>query len=114
MAAPTAGRLRHRVAFDIRETVDDGAGNRRGGWVQQFACAAELRHRGGSEGVLAARLEGRNVMGVYVRSSRQTRRVTTDWRMRDDRLGTEYAIRAVDGITDPAWVYLTVESGVAA
>ncbi|TPJ76195.1 head-tail adaptor protein [Mesorhizobium sp. B2-6-3] len=112
---PSAGSLRHRVAFDARSAVDDGYGNTvAGDFAEKFQCRADLRSRGGSEAVLAARLEGRNIFGVYVRSSSQTRQITTDWRMRDARLGTVYAIDAVDSVTDPAWVYLTVESGVAA
>lgn len=62
---------------------------------------------------MAARLEGRQILGVYVRSSENTRRLTPDWRMQDER-GTEYAIDVVDSITDRRWVYLTVESGSAA
>lgn len=112
---PTAGSLRERVAFDVRLPIDDGYGNTVSGFFeQQFECAAEFRPRGGSEAVVAARLEGRNVFGVYIRSSIQARQITTDWRMRDARRGEVYAIRAVDGITDRAFVYLTVESGVAA
>lgn len=116
MAKPTAGSIRRqRVAFDKREDVDDGYGNTVAGEFQeQFEAAAEFRPRGGSEAVVAARLEGRNIFGVYIRSSIQARQITTDWRMRDTRRGTVYAIDAVDAITDPAWVYLTVESGVAA
>ena len=113
--SPTAGSLNRRVAFDRRTEVDDGYGNTvSGDFTQQFECAAEFRPRGGSEAVVAARLEGRNVFGVYIRSSLQARQVTTDWRMRDVREGTVYAVRAVDSVTDRAWVYLTVESGVAA
>ena len=113
--SPAAGSLRERVAFDVRTPIDDGYGNTVSGeFEQQFECSAEFRPRGGSESVMAARLEGRNVFGVYIRSSIQARQITTDWRMRDVRRGTVYAIKAVDGVTDRAWVYLTVESGVAA
>lgn len=112
---PSAGTLRHRVAFDKRAVEDDGMGNTiSGDFEEQFQCRADFRYRGGSEAVMAARLEGRHVLGVYVRSSSQTRQITTDMRMRDARLGTEYAIDAVDSVTDPAWVYLVVESGSAA
>lgn len=112
---PTAGSLRERVAFDRRVPVDDGYGNTVAGeFEQQFECAAEFRPRGGSEAVIAARLEGRNVFGVYIRQSIAARQITTEWRMRDVRHGTVYAIDAVDGVTDRAWVYLTVESGVPA
>lgn len=112
---PTVGSLKERVAFDVQMPIDDGYGNEVSGeFEQQFECAAEFRPRGGSEAVIAARLEGRNIFGVYIRSSIQARQITTDWRMRDARRGTVYAIDAVDALTDRAWVYLTVESGVAA
>mgnify|MGYP003113233986 CR=1 FL=1 len=112
---PSAPDLRHRVAFDARAAVSDAYGNEvAGDFAEQFQTRADFRHRGGSEAVIAARLEGRNVLGVYVRSSSQTRAIQPGWRMRDARLGTVYAIDMVDGVTDPAWVYLTVESGSAA
>jgi len=115
MSKRSAGGLRHRVAFDARPAVDDGYGNTvAGDFAERFQCRAEFRSRGGSEAVVAARLEGRNILGVYIRSSSETRQITTDWRMRDARLGAVYAINAVDSVTDPAWIYLTVESGVAA
>lgn len=109
-----AGDLRHSVAFDKRVEVDDGYGNMVGGFAMQFSCRASFHHRGGSEAVMAARLEGRHILGVYVRSSRNSRQIGTDWQMRDTRTGTVYAIDAVDSVTDRRWVYLTVESGTAA
>ena len=115
MARPNAGSLRERVAFDARSEIDDGYGNTvAGDFGERFQCRAEFRSRGGSEAVMAARLEGRNTFGVYVRSSSQSHRLTTDWRMRDVRRDITYAIVAVDAVTEPAWVYLTVQSGVAA
>ncbi len=111
---PGAGALRNRLAFDKRGTADDGLGNKVGPFAEQFAVLGELRALRGSEAVIAGRLEGRNTFGVYVRSSGRTRLISTDWRMRDVKRGTVYAIRAVDAVSDPLWVYLTVESGVAA
>ena len=58
-------------------------------------------------------MQGRAIYKVKVRSSTKSRSITTDYRMRDVRRGTEYQIREVDPITDRAWVYLVVESGVA-
>lgn len=111
---PDAGALRDRVAFDRRADLDDGMGNTVSGqFEEQFSVRAELRAMRGSEAVIAGRLEGRNTFGVYVRSSLNTRQIAADWRMRDVRRGTVYAIRTVDSVTDPLWVYLTVESGVA-
>lgn len=112
---PTAGSLRERVAFDARVDADDGYGNTKAEFVQQFECSAEFRPRGGSEAVIAARREGRNVFGVYVRSSIQSRQLTSDWRMRRLRKAREevFAIDIVDTFTDAGWVYLEVTSGVA-
>lgn len=111
---PRAGELRHRLAFDKRGQGNDGFGNTVTSWQEQFAVSAAMRPRGGSEAVVAARLEGRSLFGVYVRSSTQTCLITTDWRARDARRGTEYAIVHVDAVTDPAWVYLDIRSGTAA
>ncbi len=112
---PEANALRARVAFYARSAVDDGYGNKvSGDFEEQFSVRAELRALRGSEAVIAGRLEGRNTFGVYVRSSINTRRIVTDWQMRDARRGTIYAIRTVDAVTDPRWVFITVESGVAA
>jgi len=114
--SPTAGRLRERVAFDRRFELDDGYGNvQSGDFEQQFECAAEFRPKGGSEAVIAARREGKNVFGVYIRSSIQSRQLTSDWRMRRLRQSPEevFAIDVVDAFSDRAWVYLEVTSGVA-
>lgn len=111
---PGAGELSHRLAFDKRADIDDGYGNTdgAGAWQHQFSVWAAMRPRGGSEAVVAARLEGRNLIGVYVRSSINTRRITAGWRVRD-RCGTEYAVLHVDNFTDRAWVYLDIQSGRA-
>jgi hypothetical protein len=110
---PTAQELRHRVAFDERIEIDDGAGNTRGEFQEQFIVSAAFRPRGGSEAVVADRLEGRNLLGVYLRSSSQTRTITSDWLMRDVRTGDKYAVKIVDAVTDRRWVYLEAQTGVA-
>jgi len=110
--APTAQELSHRVAFDKRVEIDDGAGNTRGEFEEQFRVWAALRSRGGSEAVVADRLEGRNLLGVYLRSSSQTRQITSDWQMRDAR-GEVYAVKIVDAVTDRNWVYLEAQTGTA-
>ncbi|CDM56283.1 MULTISPECIES: head-tail adaptor protein [Rhizobium] len=111
---PTSGELQHRVAFDERTTVDDGYGNTEGGFAERFKSWAAFRPRGGSEAVVAARLEGRNILGVYLRSTAQTTQIKADWRMRDVRTGDVYAIRIVDAVSDRYWVYVEVQTGVAA
>ncbi|MDQ0558312.1 head-tail adaptor [Rhizobium mesoamericanum] len=110
---PTSGELQHRVAFDERTTIDDGLGNSEGVFSERFKAWAAFRSRGGSEAVVAARLEGRNLLGVYVRSTAETAQIKADWRMRDVRTGDSYAVRIVDAVSDRYWVYLEAQTGVA-
>jgi SPP1 family predicted phage head-tail adaptor len=112
--SPTAQELQHRVSFAKRGSVSDGYGNTEGGFEDQFTVWAAFRPRGGSEAVVAARLEGRNILGVYVRSSDQTRQIESDWRMTDVRTGTVYAVKIVDAVTNRRFVYLEAQTGVAA
>jgi len=109
-----AGDLRHCVAFDVRAVVDDGAGNERGAWQEQFTRRAAYVYAGGSEAVMASRLEGRGVLKVRVRSCSQTRSIRQDWRMRGVPTGVVYSIREADTETDRLWVYLVVERGAPA
>lgn len=111
---PTAQELNRRVFFDVRVEVDDDYGNSEGGFSEQFEVWAAFRSRGGSEAVQAARLEGRNTFGVYVRSSSETRQIGSDWRMRDKATGNAFAVKIVDTVSDARWVYLEVQTGVAA
>lgn len=114
MAKPTSGELQHRVAFDERETIEDGYGNEQSSFTERFKSWAAYRSRGGSEAVVAARLEGRNLLGVYLRSTPETRDIKASWRMRDVRTGDVYAIRIVDAVSDRYWVYVEAQTGVAA
>lgn len=109
----SAGDLRERVALDKRQTTNDLAGNRRTGFAQQFERRAQFVYAGGSEAVMAERLQGRSVLKIRLRSDSQTRQITPDWQLRDARRGTVYAIREADTVTNPQWVYLVVLSGVA-
>lgn len=111
--APGAGELsRHRLVFECRREQPDGYGNTVADWIEQFRRQVVMRRRGGTEAVIAARLDGQNLLGLYVRSDSLTRGITTEWRVRDLRAATEYAVIHVDSVTDPQWVYLDVRSGV--
>lgn len=111
---PGGGDLYSKVAFEKQTTGSDGAGGTTSTWQEQFAVRAGFFNAGGSEAVMAARLEGRTLARVRVRSSSETRQVTTDWRMRDARTGQIWNIREVDPITGArGWVILRVEQGVA-
>lgn len=120
-----AGRLTERVAFDAPANVPDGSGGVEIGWTEHYECAAQFMYSRGSEAVDAARLQGRSIYKLKIRSCQAARQITTDYRMRDVRRGhesgigsdilpgTRYQIREIDAIADRAWVYLVVESGVA-
>lgn len=118
MAKRAATDLFHSVAFDARveENPDSPVdyGNTVSAFREQFKRRAAFVYAGGSESVVAARLEGKGVLKVRVRSDGATRIIQADWRMRDTRTGTIYAIRDVDSVTDRQWVYLVVERGIAA
>ncbi|KJS45239.1 MAG: hypothetical protein VR71_02160 [Roseovarius sp. BRH_c41] len=108
-----AGELSERFAFDSPTTAPDGSGGNEAGWAEQFSRAAQVIYSRGNESVEAARLAGRSIYKVKLRSDSGTRTITTDWRARDVRRNVVYNIREADAITDRAWVYLVVESGVA-
>lgn len=82
-------------------------------WVAQLACRAEFIYSRGSEVIEAARLEGRAIYKIRIRSCAAALGITTAWRMRDTRSGSVYSIREVDGLTDRQWVYVVVEGGKA-
>lgn len=125
MAAPSAGRLYERVAFDKRESADDGYGNTVSDFTEQFQRRAAFTYLRGGEAVIAGRLEGRQPIVVRVRADSETRQITSDWRMRDARngewsdsgetvwTGPLYAVRSVAETEDRLWLDVMVESGVA-
>lgn len=105
--------MRENVAFDAPVLSPDGSGGHEREWVKRYSCRAKFIYSRGSEAVSAARLEGRAIYKIKIRQCDASRVIKTDWRMRDTRRSETYNIREVDAITDPKWVYLTVESGVA-
>ena len=111
-----AGMMRERVSLDRRiETNPDAPndfGNVVADWQEQGEVWAEFIHLRGGEAVIAGRLSGRHPVVVRVRSSALTRSVTTDWRIRDARRGTEYAVR--DITTGLAMIDILCESGSVA
>lgn len=109
-----AGELRHRIAFERREEVDDGYGNVQADYVQQFVVWAGVQARFGGETVTAARLSGQQPLTITVRRSSQTAQITPDWRARDARTGEIYNIRSIADPTDAgAYLELLCQSGVA-
>ncbi|WP_336747763.1 head-tail adaptor protein [Aureimonas altamirensis] len=108
-----AEQLFERVAWSARIEEDDGYGNTQSDWQDQFETRAAFTYLRGSESVIAARLEGRQPIIVRVRSSSDTRKITTDWQMRDVRAGTIHAVRSIIPTEDRMWIDITTETGVA-
>lgn len=110
----SAGDLYYRFAFDKRVDQQDGYGNTKGEWQEQFQRRAGLTHIRGGEAVMADRLQGQHTQIVFVRACSETRLITSDWRARDVRTGAVFNIREVKATTDRKWVDLLMQSGVAA
>jgi hypothetical protein len=115
---PTEPEFDRRVRFQARGILDDGYGNETAGpFEDKFTVWAALRPGGLSEAVIAARLEGTQVLHVYLRASKQTRQITAEWLMIVNDHGQEraYAVTAQpDGLTMPGFIYFQAKSGVAA
>lgn len=115
------GQLREDVAFDTPQKVRESSGGQVLSWSPGHECKASFIYARGSEAVQAARLEGRSIYKVKIRSCAAAKAIQTDWRMRDLRRGDQsdslpgerYNIREVDAISDRRWIFLVVESGVA-
>ena len=117
-----AGKLRDRVALDAPQGAPDAFGGTSKVMTEQFVTYANVIHVSGDEAISAARLAGRAVYKVKLRSNTLTQGIGTGWRMRHLRLGPQngdfpgrpYDIKSVDTITDRAWVWMTVEAGDSA
>jgi len=110
-----AGDLSHKIAFDKRTEGDDGYGNTQSSFVQQFIRSAAVKAKFGGEAVTAARLTGQQPVTITVRQDTSTALIATDWRARDVRDGTEYAIRSiVDPDDSGAFFEILTQTGVAA
>lgn len=104
-----AGQLRERLIFDKRPIqTDDGYGNVEGEFVEQFECWARVRPLKGGEQVLSARLTGTQPVIITVRRSSQTALIKSDWRARDARTGTVYAITSPASNMDEKKQYLDI------
>jgi head-tail adaptor len=108
-----AGQLIEHVVFDELNSVEDGYGNWQNEFVEQFSIRAGYTWLRGGEGVQAARLEGQQPLIVRVRVSDDTARIKPDWRMRDVRTGTVFAIRGITRSLDRGYLDVLVQSGVA-
>lgn len=115
---PAAGDLKWKIGFYAKTAVSDDYGNTNYVYATepQFVYRAQVKPKLGGEAILAGRLSGSNFVNITVRSSAETRQVTTDWRAKDERSGVLYNIRS--GPIDPdgkrRWLELLCEQGVAA
>lgn len=109
-----APSLYYMVHCQKRTEIDDGYGNTVSDFATQFTVRASYRHLRGGETVIASRLENKHPIIITVRSSSQTRQITSAWRLVDARDGTEWAVRDVTQETGRQWIALLCESGVAA
>lgn len=108
----TAGKLDRRVAFDAPTGAPNGQGGTISGWQERTVVWANFRFLRGGEVVQSARLEGRQPVVVIIRASTETKAITPEWRMRDIRTGTIYAIRTCPPPGREGFIELTCESGV--
>lgn len=114
MADIKAGDLYYRVHCQRRVERDDGYGNTVAEFATQFTVRAAYRHLRGGESVIASRLANKHPMLITVRASNQTRQITSDWRLIDERDETGWAVRDVTAETDRQFITFLCESGVAA
>jgi head-tail adaptor len=109
-----SANLRERVTFSEYTEEPNEYGGFELVWSDFYTCRAQFIYHSGGEDIQAARYQGNKVYKVKILSCASSRSITTDMRMTDARRGTVYNIREVDQITDPAFVYIVAESGVAA
>lgn len=119
-----AGALIERVAFDEQTGVTGSLGGTTVAWTERHVCRAQWVYQSGDEGLQAARLAGRRVYKIRVRSCAATRAIGTDHRMRDTRRGLpdgvtgdtlpgeRWNIREVDAISDRQWIHIVIEGAV--
>jgi head-tail adaptor len=107
------GEQTEDLVFEAEGNAADGYGGFSIAWLAHHRCYARMTYHRGGEAVDAARLQGRSIYKVRIRSCAAARAITTAFRMRDVRRGTIYNIREVDAISDRAWIYIIAESGVA-
>lgn len=91
---PRAGELRERLIFQSPAPLDDGYGNQEQGWQDEFTAWARLQPKVGGETVLAARLTGRQIYLVHLRSSGNTRRVAPEWQAVHVKNGRVFQIKS--------------------
>src|SRR5258708_3008741 len=110
--------MRHRIAFDERQTVNPDSpadlGSTQSIFVEQFVVWASVQAKFGGEAVLAARLAGQTTAILTVRLSSDTELIKPDWRARDVNEDVEYNIRSIVDPTDSGeFLEMLCQTGVA-
>lgn len=111
----SAGELNRRVRFEKRAATSDKYGNAVDDWQMIFDNEpASIRPVRGAEDVIAAKLQGRQIVEIKVRYSNLTTQVNTDHRAVNAATGEAFNIRVIEN-KDMRGRYLTMlcESGVA-
>lgn len=109
-----ASDLRERVAFEARDSVDDGAGNTVSGpWVVQFVRWARVLDMRGNEQMEDGKLRGVQSVTITIRGMGKITPITNDWRARHIKTGKVYNIRSISN-TDERRKYfdITADEGV--
>jgi len=110
-----AARLRHSVRFERRATDPDEFGNDMGDWQPRISPIwAEVKPLRGGEEVLSAKLQGRAIYELLVRSSSETRTINVGDRAINARTGEAFNIRSVENRDmRNKFLTLTCETGTA-
>lgn len=109
----TAGALRERVRLERPAQIPDGRGGQTRAWAPLVTLAAEFRYERGREAQEPGGRSGSASFKVRLRQFSTTRALTTEDRVVDVRTGAAFNVREIDVWTDPQWVWLAVEGGVA-
>jgi len=108
-----ATKLQDRIAFDAPTSTPNGQGGTIAGWAVQHECWAQITYLRGTEPVIAARLVGVQPVVFRIRNCNAARQIGSDWRARDIRTGTEYAIKGNPVPSDDrAYLDIMATSGV--
>lgn len=109
---PGAGALDQRITFQARGVDDNG--DPLGPWEDRFTVWAHLVWLRGSEAALQQRLEGKQPVAIVVRSSSQTRGITTAWRAVNARNADQkFNLTSVSPAKEPGFIDVLATMGGA-
>jgi SPP1 family predicted phage head-tail adaptor len=107
-----AGNLNKRVVFESAQSSDDAGGGNVVTWTNFATVWGGFSPERGRERLEAGRVEGASMGVLRVRSSSQTRQITTAYRVKID--GVPYNIRSIENPDQRnRGLEMLVEKGVA-